>query len=226
MKFVCDAVDVEIGGTAILKNISFVAGEQRIGIIGDNGSGKSTLARLLNGLVVATRGKVTVAGLDPAREGALIRRKVGFVFQNADSQIVMPTVAEDVTFGLAVRKMPAAEAARRTSAALKRFGLAALAERPCHVLSGGEKQLLALAGVMVLEPEAIVFDEPTTMLDRRRATQMMDVIRTLECQTIVVTHHIEILDDFDRVIVLEEGRVVADSKPDTAIARYLAGPAS
>jgi len=223
MRFLCDAVDVSFGDTAVLKGIALDLNERRIGIIGDNGSGKSTLARLFNGLILPTRGDVTVDGLNTRQDGAAIRRQVGFVFQNADSQIVMPTVAEDVAFGLSLRKVPAAEAHKRVDAALARFGLTAMAHRPSHALSGGEKQLLALASALVLEPATVVFDEPTTMLDRRRAAAMMATIAGLDCQVIVVTHHTELLAGFDRVIVLEQGRVAADAPPDSAIARYHAG---
>lgn len=223
MRFLCDAVDVTFGDTEVLKGVTLDLSERRIGIIGDNGSGKSTLARLFNGLVLPTRGDVTVDGLNTRRDGAAIRRQVGFVFQNADSQIVMPTVSEDVAFGLSLRKVPAVEAQQRVAAVLERFGLAAIAHRPSHALSGGEKQLLALASALVLEPAAVVFDEPTTMLDRRRAAAMMATIAGLGCQVIVVTHHTELLADFDRVIVLERGQVAMDGPPDLAIARYHAG---
>ncbi|MDX2224967.1 MAG: ABC transporter ATP-binding protein [Rhodospirillaceae bacterium] len=220
MQFVLDQVGVRFGAVEVLRDVSLALAERRIGVIGDNGSGKSTLARLLNALLAPTTGAVRVDGRDSRAEAAAIRRDVGFVFQNADAQIVMPTVAEDAAFGLVARGVKDPELARRTDDALARFGLAGLRDRPSHALSGGEKQLLALAGVLVTEPQAIVFDEPTTMLDRRNAAKMMDVIAGLPQQAVVVTHHVELLGGFDRVIVLERGRVIADDAAAAAIAFY------
>jgi biotin transport system ATP-binding protein len=222
MRFRLDAVDVAFDGGEVLKGLTLTIDQRRVGIIGDNGSGKSTFARLLNGLILPTRGHVTADGLDTRADATAIRRKVGFVFQNAGHQLVMPTVAEDVAFGLTVRGAARDDADRRAAAALARLGLLPLAGRACAVLSGGEKQLAALAGALVIEPETIVFDEPTTMLDRRNAAGIMAAIRALPCQVIVVTHHVELLDGFDRVIVLERGRVIADAEPPAAIAAYLA----
>lgn len=221
MIFQLERVGVSFGAVEVLREITLTLSERRIGIIGDNGSGKSTFARLLNALVMPSTGTVRVDGRDTRAAAAEVRRDVGFVFQNADAQIVMPTVAEDAAFGLALRGVKNPELDRRTAAVLARFGLGGLAERPSHVLSGGEKQLLALAGVLVTEPRAIVFDEPTTMLDRRNAAAMMAAIAGLPQQAIVVTHHVELLAGFERVIVLERGRVIADDAAAAAISYYL-----
>jgi biotin transport system ATP-binding protein len=221
MSIVFEGVGVSFGDVTALTDVSLRLTERRIGVIGDNGSGKSTFARAINGLIVPTTGRVSVEGRDTAVHGAEVRRKVGFVFQNADSQIVMPTVREDVAFGLKARGLPPREIALRTEAALARFGLAALADRACFDVSGGEKQLLALAGVCALDPAWIVLDEPTTMLDRRRAKAAMEIFAELPQKIIVVTHHVELLTEFDRVIVIDRGRVVADDAPAAAIARYL-----
>lgn len=226
MSFRVDAVDVTLDGVEVLKAVTLELTERRIGVIGDNGSGKSTLARLLNGLTLPTRGRVLMDGLDTRSDAAAIRRKVGFVFQNADHQLIMPTVREDVAFSLTVRGVAQLDADRRASAALDRLGIAHVADRACHVLSGGEKQLAALAGVLVTEPDVIVFDEPTTMLDRRNAARMMQTIAALPCRVVVVTHHVELLTGFDRVVVLDQGRVVADGPPDAAVAAYLKTHAS
>ncbi|MDX2143464.1 MAG: ABC transporter ATP-binding protein [Rhodospirillaceae bacterium] len=224
MSIVFEGVSVRFGEVSALSDVSLRLTERRIGVIGDNGSGKSTFARLINGLVVPTTGRVSVEGRDTAVDGADVRRRVGFVFQNADSQIVMPTVREDVAFGLTARGLSTREITTKTDAALARFGLAALADRPCFDLSGGEKQLLALAGVCALDPAWIVLDEPTTMLDRRRAKLAMEIFAGLPQKIVVVTHHVELLTGFDRVIVIDRGRVVADDAPGAAIARYLEQP--
>src|SRR6478735_5296619 len=131
------AVHHRFGERTVLNGIDLVLREHRIGIVGANGSGKSTLARMINGLVTPTTGRVSVGGLDLARHAREVRRTVGFVFTNADNQIVMPTVREDVAFTLRRHKLEKADAAARVEAALHRFGLHELADRPAHRLSGG-----------------------------------------------------------------------------------------
>lgn len=214
-------VSVRFGEAVVLHDISLELRERRIGLIGNNGSGKSTLARLINGLILPTAGRVSVDDLDTQTHAQEIRRRVGFVFQNADAQIVMPTVAEDVAFGPKAHGLPPDVATARGAAALQRFGLDTFRERACFTLSGGEKQALALAGVMALDPAWIVFDEPTTMLDRKRAKQAMAAINGLSQNVIVVTHHVELLGNFERVIVLDGGKVVCDDTPAKAITYYV-----
>ncbi|MGX5697640.1 energy-coupling factor ABC transporter ATP-binding protein [Agromyces soli] len=149
-----------------------------------------------------------------------MRRRVGFVFTNADTQIVMPTVREDVAFSLRRLKLPKPDASARVDAALERFGLTHLADRPAHRLSGGQKQLLALAAVLVAEPAVVVADEPTTLLDARNARRVARHFASLDEQLVVVSHQLELLEDFDRVIVMEAGRVVCDDVPAVALAHY------
>ncbi|HYI34684.1 MAG TPA: ABC transporter ATP-binding protein [Glaciibacter sp.] len=206
----------------MLQDIRLQITEHRVGIVGANGSGKSTLARMINGLVTPTEGAVRVRGLDVAKQAREVRRLVGFIFTNPDNQIVMPTVQEDVAFSLRRRGLTPSDVTVRTAAALERFGLSAHADHPAHRLSGGQKQLLALAAVLVGEPVILVADEPTTLLDARNARRMGELMRELTQQLIVVTHHVELLDDFDRVLVLDEGRVVADDVPARALEEYRA----
>lgn len=208
-----DRRDVLCGVTASLP-------ERRVGVVGANGSGKSTLARLINGLALPTSGSVTVLGLDTRRHAAKIRRGVGFLFTDPDAQIVMPTVAEDVAFSLRRRGLPREEVERRVTEVLARYGLAGHADHPAHHLSGGQKQLLALCSVMVLEPDVLVMDEPTTLLDLRHSRQVAGLLRELPQQVVVVSHDLPLLADFDRVLVLDRGRVVADGAPGEAIAHY------
>jgi biotin transport system ATP-binding protein len=216
------------GDREVLRGVDLTLTEHRIGIVGGNGSGKSTLARMLNGLVVPTVGRVTVDGLDTRREGGRVRRRVGFVFTDPDAQIVMPTVAEDVAFSLRRTRASRAEVAARVAAALDRVGLTGHAGHPAHLLSGGQKQLLAITSVLVTEPEVLVCDEPTTLLDARNARHVTRLLADLPQQVLVVTHHLHLLEDFDRVIVLDEGAVVADGPARDALARYdelIGGPA-
>lgn len=215
-----DAVHHSYGERTVLTGVDLTLTEARIGIIGANGSGKSTLARMINGLVTPTSGTVTVDGVDTARKGRQVRRKVGFVFTDPDHQIVMPTVSEDIAFSLRRSSLSKAERAERVTEVLAEFGLSGHADHPTHLLSGGQKQLLALAAVMVTEPDVIVADEPTTLLDLRNARLMRSTLAGLRQQLIVVTHHLDLLDDFDRVIVIDEGRVAADGEPAMAIAHY------
>ncbi|MCD1569834.1 energy-coupling factor ABC transporter ATP-binding protein [Agromyces mediolanus] len=217
---VFERVSRSFDGRRVVDDVSLELVEHRIGIVGANGSGKSTLARMINGLVEPDAGRVLVDGLDVAKQGREVRRRVGFVFTNADTQIVMPTVREDVAFTLRRHRLAPAEANERVDAALARFGLTELAERPAHRLSGGQKQLLALASVLVGHPAILVADEPTTLLDARNARRVARHLAGLDEQLVVVSHQLELLDDFDRVIVMERGRVVCDDVPAVALPRY------
>lgn len=222
-----DSVCHAFGGRPVLRDIDLELTEHRIGIIGANGSGKSTLARMMNGLVLPDSGRVVVNDLPVARNQRAVRRQVGFIFSDPDRQIIMPTVLEDVE--LSLTRVVADKRARRERAlaALAEFGLADRADQPSHTLSGGQKQLLALTSIMVLAPSILVADEPTTMLDLRNAYLLRDVLGGLDAQLIVLTHHLELLDGYDRVIVLDEGRVVADGGPAESVAAYralMAGP--
>lgn len=204
----------------VLRDVSVTLAEQRVGVIGANGSGKSTFARLVNGLVTPTTGSVRVDGLDTRRDGRAVRRKVGFCFTDPDAQIVMPTVAEDIAFGLRRRGLARTEVQAKVQAALTSYGLADHADHPAHLLSGGQKQLLALASVLVTEPDILVMDEPTTLLDLRNATRIAEVVAGLPQQVLLLTHHLGLLEAFDRVLVFDEGRVVCDDVPGVAVNRY------
>lgn len=217
-----EQVCVQRDAGPVLSDLSVSWRERRVGLIGGNGSGKSTLLRLLNGLVVASAGRLLVAGVDPAQEPKQARRLVGMAFQNPEHQLLLPTVAEDVAFGLSALKTPAAERAARCEAILSRLDLSHLRQRPCHALSGGEKQLVALAGVLVMEPKLVACDEPTTLLDLRNRNRVRDVLLSLSQPLVVATHDLELLAAFDRVLVLSDGRLVADDAPGPAIARYRA----
>ncbi|MDT7612474.1 MAG: biotin transport system ATP-binding protein, partial [Pseudonocardiales bacterium] len=170
--------------------------------------------------VLPTTGKVLVEGLDPAKKGAAVRRKVGFVFTNPDSQIVMPTAGEDVAFSLRRSPLSRAQRAERAREVLAEHGLDGYADHPAHQLSGGQKQLLALCGMLVLDPDVLVCDEPTTLLDLRNKRRFVQLLGQLRQQVVLVTHDLDLLDDFERVIVLDEGRVVADDRPEPALRHY------
>lgn len=208
------------GATAVLSNLSLRIDERRVAVIGANGSGKSTFARLLNGLVLPSAGRVSVDGLDTRTDGAAVRRRVGFLFQNPEHQIVCPTVEEDVAFGLRPLKLDKAESAARVGAILARTGLLPMRKRAAHLLSGGEKQMLALAGVLVTEPDWLVLDEPTTLLDLRNKRRVAGFLDRLSQRLVLVTHDLDLIGDFDRVLVFDGGRLVTDAAPDTAVTAY------
>jgi biotin transport system ATP-binding protein len=214
------AVHHRFGDRVVLDGIDLSLAEHRIGIVGANGSGKSTMARMINGLVTPTSGTVTLDGMDTTAKGREVRRRVGFVFTDPDNQIVMPTVAEDVAFSLRRSGLSKQEIAGRVATSLARFGLSGHADHPTHLLSGGQKQLLALAAVLITGPAVVVADEPTTLLDLRNARMVNDLLSGLDEQVVLVTHHLHLLEGFDRVVVLDAGRVVADGPPATAVETY------
>lgn len=210
------------GEREILAPTTLTLTERRVGVIGANGSGKSTLARLVNGLVRPSEGRVTVAGRDVVREGAAVRRMVGFCFTDPAAQLVMPTCVEDIE--LSLRRTVKGTAARRERAlaVLDANGLADHAHDSVHSLSGGQRQLLALAGVLALEPTIVVADEPTTLLDRAHTRRVGDTLFGLAQQLVLVTHDLDLAARCDRVVVVDDSRVVADGSPAASIAHYTA----
>lgn len=195
----------------ILSDICTTISEHRVGIIGANGSGKSSLVRLINGLNSPSAGAVTVRNLDVSRHAKQVRQHVGFIFSDADNQILMPTVVEDVAFSLRRHKIPRAQRHQRALAQLESLGIAHLANNSPHTLSGGEKQLLALASVLILEPDIIIADEPTTLLDLKNRRRVANAFAQLAQQVLVVTHDLDLVRDFDRVIWIDDSRIVGDS---------------
>lgn len=213
-------VTVTREGRDVLRDVDLTLDEHRIAVIGLNGSGKSTLVRLLNALVLPTRGTVRVGELTTARDAKRIRRQVGFVFQNPENQIVMPLVAEDIAFGVKNLGLRGTELTERVDAVLERLDIAHLRERESYTLSGGEKQMVALASVLVMEPSTVVFDEPTTMLDRRNRRRLQRTIDRLDQRAIVVTHDLDMIGDYDRTLVVHEGRIAFDGAPGQALEFY------
>lgn len=222
LEHVCHSYD----GRPVLRDVTAELGEHRIGIVGANGSGKSTLARTINGLVVPDEGTVETLGLDVRKHRSEVRKRVGFMFADASAQIVMPTPAEDVALSLRppgrFRRSGSdgAATAARVAEVLGEFGLADHADSPAQLLSSGQKQMLAFASVLVTEPDILVCDEPTTLLDLRNVLIVRDRLARLEQQVILLTHHLELLDGFDRVLVMDDGAVVFDGPPAAAIAFY------
>lgn len=206
----------------VLHETSLELSEQRIALVGPNGSGKSTLARLLNGLVEPTSGRVTVDGLDVARRGREVRRRVGFVFTDPSAQLVMPTVLEDVALSLRRRVRGREERTAAAREVLASYGLEGLADRSVHTLSGGQRQLLAIAGVLATDPAILVADEPTTLLDLRNARAIGDLLLGLPQQLVVATHDLDLAQRCDRALLVDDGRIVADGAPAEVVTYYRA----
>jgi biotin transport system ATP-binding protein len=204
----------------LLNAISLQLTERRIGVIGANGSGKSTVLRLVNGLVQPTAGKVTVDGKDTVRDVRTVRRNVGFVFTDPLSQLVMPTGREDVELSLRRSVRNGKERRQAAEAALDRLGLLELADQSIYELSGGERQLMALAAVLAVNPSVLVLDEPSTLLDLRNRELLRRTLAGLDQQIIMSTHDLELALEMDRVLVIEKGEVVFDGGAAPAVDHY------
>ncbi|AGP30944.1 energy-coupling factor ABC transporter ATP-binding protein [Corynebacterium terpenotabidum] len=211
---------VTVDGSVLLHPVTCVLAERRISIIGANGSGKSTFIRMINGLTTATTGTVTVDGLNVAKKGRQVRQRVGFLFSDPDNQIIMPTVAEDIGFSLRGTGLTREQKAEAVRTALSGVGLTGKEEQSPHLLSGGEKQMLALASVTALDPAVIVADEPTGLLDLVNRNRLRRRFDTLPQQLIVVTHDLELAADAERTLCIDEGRIIDDGDPAQVISAY------
>ena len=207
-----------------LKNVSLeITRGEYIAVLGHNGSGKSTLAKLFNLILTPTVGKIYIDGVDVTREDFseddvfAIRSKVGMVFQNPDNQIVATIVEEDVAFGPENLGLPREEIRRRVDDALETVGLTEYAAHAPHKLSGGQKQRVAIAGIIAMKPEVIIFDESTAMLDPRGRREVVDVMEKLNREEKItvlnITHYMEEAARADRVIVINDGKLVLDGTP-------------
>ena len=218
--------DTDADRLPTVNNVSFsLPRGQHLAILGANGSGKSTLARLMNALLLPDAGTVSVAGMDTADENSVyeIRRQCGMVFQNPDNQIVESTVALDVAFGPSNLAVEAEEIEERVEEALALTGLTALRDRAPHELSGGQKQKLAIAGVLAMHPSCIVLDEATSMLDPLSRAELMQLIIKLRDEeglsVVQITHYMEEALQADYVLLLSEGSIVRGGSPEEIFSR-------
>ena len=212
------AYDSESG--EILKDFSIkIEKGSFVAILGHNGSGKSTLAKLFNGLNLPDKGKVFVDGIDTAEDEKMleIRNKVGLVFQNPDNQIVATIVEEDVAFGPENLGLPREEIRKRVDNSLEAVGMTEYKHHEPHRLSGGQKQRIAIAGIIAMQPDCVVFDEPTAMLDPRGRKDVMNIISKLNKEmnktVVLITHYMDEAAKADRVVVIDSGKIIADGKP-------------
>ena len=204
-------------------SVSIEQGEY-VAVIGRNGSGKTTFARMLNALLLPTGGTVRIQGIDSGDEAQLwdIRSRVGMIFQNPDSQIIGTTVEEDVAFGPENLGLAPAEIGERVQDALHSVAMSQHAHTPPSLLSGGEKQKVSLAGILAMQPECIILDEATALLDPTGRKEVMDLVRRLNREkgitVLHITHDMEEACLADRVMMLEAGRIVLDGIPETVFA--------
>ena len=193
-------------------------------VIGQNGSGKSTLAKNINGLLVPTSGKIYVDGLDTSDEANIwaVRQKVAMVFQNPDNQIVSSIVEDDVAFGPENLGIDPAEIRVRVDEALMGVEMYEHRKKAPHLLSGGQKQRIAIAGAVAMEPECIVFDEPTAMLDPKGRKEVLEVIRKLNAKgitVVLITHFMEEAAQADKIVVMDDAVVKMVGTPDEIFLR-------
>lgn len=187
-------------------------------IIGRNGSGKSTVARNLNGLLLPTGGTVYVKNWDTRDENHIwdVRQTAGMVFQDPDSQLISSVVEDDVAFGPENLGIKPSEIRKRVDQALKAVDMDGFRKNAPHLLSGGQKQKVAIAGVIAMKPECIIFDEPTAMLDPKGRDEIMAIIRELHGEgitVILITHFMDEAADADRVLIMDEGKILLDGSP-------------
>ena len=203
-------------GQPVVENLTFSIGEgESVGLIGANGAGKSTMMKLLLGLLTG-EGQITVDGLSMNKQNLpAIRRKVGFVLQDSDNQMFMPTVYEDMIFGPRNYGLSKEETDRRVDEVLNRLGLQDLKHRYNHKISGGEKRMAAIATILAMEPETILMDEPSMALDPVNRRTVINTIRNLPQTKLIASHDLDmILDTCQRVILLSHGKIVADGKAE------------
>ena len=213
VKRAIDGVDLEI------EEGSFTA------ILGHNGSGKSTLAKHINGLLLPTEGTVGVGEINTKEADRIwdVRKTAGMVFQNPDNQIIGNIVEEDVGFGPENIGVPTDEIWKRVDESLKAVGMTAYRKQSPNKLSGGQKQRVAIAGVMAMRPRCIILDEPTAMLDPNGRKEVIRTIRQLNqaegITVLLITHYMEEAIDADRIIVMDDGKIVMDGKPKEIFSR-------
>lgn len=201
------------GEETVLQNISFSLAEgEALGLIGANGVGKSTLLKLLVGLELEYRGEILVDSVPVSKKTlADVRKHIGYIFQDSDSQLFMRTVREDVAFAPRNYGMSVEEVERRTSDALKQTGIEHLADKPVYQLSGGEKKLASIATILSLTPGIILMDEPSAALDPKNRRHLIQIVNSLPQTKLIASHDLDFIwDTCSRVILMDKGEVAAD----------------
>lgn len=211
-----------VTGKAILSDLTLTLTEPRIGIIGRNGSGKTTLLRLLAGLIAPTTGTVRLGDLDPARDRRAMLTRLGILFQNPDHQILFPTVGEELSFGLIQMGQPDGQAQQAVRTLLAQESRAHWEKAPTHTLSQGQRHYLCLLAVLLMEPATILLDEPFAGLDLPTGARLKRRLAALPQQVITISHDPGAVQDYDRVIWLEAGRIRADGAAPAVLRQFKA----
>lgn len=209
-------------GTRVLGPLDLSLTERRIGIVGRNGSGKSTFVRLACGLLAPDQGKIRVNGADVYVDRAAALDNIGIIFQNPDHQIIFPTVEEEIAFGLQQKGQNKATSHLNARAFLRQHGRGHWADRSAQALSQGERHFLCLMAVLAMGPRVVLLDEPYAGLDIPSSMQLHRALDALDQQVILVSHDLEVLEGYDRVLWIEAGEVVEDGAPKPVLKKYLA----
>ncbi len=212
---------VTLTGKPILSNLTLTLHEPRIGIIGRNGSGKTTLLRLIAGLIPPTTGTVSIDGLDPTDRKAILPR-LGILFQNPDHQILFPTVAEELAFGLRQQGQTQTQADQAVTALLKQESRSHWAHAHTHTLSQGQRHYLCLLSILLMQPKTILLDEPFAGLDLPTEIRLARRLNALPQRLITITHDPQSLTTCDRILWLEAGEIRADGPPGPTLAAFTA----
>ncbi|MBX9760570.1 MAG: energy-coupling factor ABC transporter ATP-binding protein [Beijerinckiaceae bacterium] len=215
-----EGVKLRRGSRLVFDGLSVSLAERRVGLLGDNGAGKSSFLRLLNGLLLPDEGHVRVDGLETSTSRRELPRKVGFVFQNPEHQIVFPTVLEEVAFGFRDRGSRRDIANAKARDVLARFNCGDWADAAVHELSDGQKQRLCIIAIVAMEPDILLMDEPFSSLDLPTRLDLTDFLLHLPQRVVIASHELELLGVMDRVIWMSAGAIVAEGPPDEVIGAY------
>ena len=213
-------VSLSVNARELLKGVSLDIQEQRVGVIGRNGSGKTSFARLLSGLLAPSSGRVRVNGNDLFKHRAAALKTVGILFQNPDHQIIFPTVLEELSFGLTQQGQRKAEAMQNATKILQQFDRLDWAERTIATLSQGQRHLVCLLSVLAMAPPLLVLDEPFAGLDLPTKTYLQNLLYGLDQSVLHITHDLQALAEYERVIWLEKGQVAGDGLPKNIIPAF------
>ena len=203
-------VSFEFETHRVLDQINLNISEHRIGIIGVNGSGKSTLARLISGLIAPTSGSIRLNKIDVFKDRKAALKTVGIIFQNPDHQIIFPTCVEEISFGLIQQGMTRIEAEKKSKQLLLKFDKSNWSDELAHNLSQGQRHFLCLISILAMEPDVIILDEPYAGLDIPTSIKLKNTIKKLNQQIVMITHDREILEDFERILWIDNGKIVRD----------------
>lgn len=217
-----DDLGYEVAGRPVLSGVTLHSSAQRIGVVGRNGSGKSTLARLLAGLLEPTSGQIRIGGHDIFSDRRAALATVGILFQNPEHQIIFPSVAEEIAFGLRQQGMDKAQAAARTDAVLRSFDKPHWKDAPISALSQGQKHLVCMMAVLAMRPQLLILDEPYAGLDIPTRRQLARYLHRVETRLFHISHEPSDLEGCDELFWLDRGRIVAHGTPAALLPDFTA----